>query len=486
MEQIERLLDECVEALMNERWSIDDCLRRYPEHAAALRPRLLVAQALLVPRVEAPRPEWAARARERFLIASGQRLQEALDAEPRPSFFTAARVRFLLAAQRVRKERVEQTPRRLLGLGTPVRAFAGLAAALSIFVGFSAYTVATADAALPGEWRYPVKLQTERVRLALAFTDAQERDVKLDIAEERIHEIERMASKGKIIGPGVINRLVDQTRPLVDEAADGGWDAHDAGRLQEVSEKGTAVLNAAQRHVDPAAQGQLQVARAISAAGASTAHEVIIADPEKLPSVVTALVVVSTPTPIPATAEPTELPGDTPTAQPTGAPSVTPGPSQTPSTGEAVELPTDHVVFGATPLVELGAIKLHSLQAGRLKLLAPGPGTGWYPDLPSTGIPTLIRLQTQDGQSFVVLSTMTGDMYWYISPAGNSRFDEVQLRITAPDGTIRVGDPSALRALYGDAADIPILMMQSVSMLPEPTPEPAVTSVPEVSPDASP
>jgi len=485
MDRFEEQLRECLEALIEGRWDLDECVRRYPEHGDASRFRLAMSLALTDAFAVEPASEWASKARERFLVASGQRLEEALDCEPQPSFFAAARVRFLMAAQRMRRERAVKQPRRVPAFGSPMRAFGGLAAALALFVGFSAYTVASADAALPGEWRYPVKLQTEHVRLALAFTDSQERDVRLDIAEERIHEIERMASKGKIIGPGVLNRLVDQTQPLVDDATDGNWDARDASRLQAVSMKGTKVLNAVQAQVDPAAQDQLQVARAISAAGASTAHEIIIADPDRPPVVVTALVVASTPTPAPPTAEPTVDAGDSPTAEPTGAASVTPAPSRTPSREETPELPTDRVVFGATPMVELGDIRLHTLQAGRLKLLAPGPGTGWYPEIPSTGVPALIRLQTQDGQSFVVISTLTGDMYWYISAAKNSRFDEVQLRITSADGTVRIGDVEALRTRYGDAADIPVLMMQSVTLVPEPA-APVETETAVASPVATP
>jgi len=486
MEKFENQLHECLEALVEGRWDLDECLLRYPEHADTLRPRLQTALVLLSAGAREPRAEWASQARERFLVVSGQRLREALEVAPQPSFFAAARVRFLLAAQRLRHERPTRQPRRILTFGSPMRALGGLAAALTIFVGFSTYTVATADAALPGDWRYPVKLQTERVRLALALTDDQKRDVKLDIAEERIHEIERMASRGKIIGPGVLNRLVDQTQPLVDDAANGDWDAKDASRLQQVSVKGTQVLQSVEAQVDPAAQDQLQIARVVSAAGASTAHALVIADKDRPPVVLTAAVVASTPTPVPPTPVPTEDTGATPTSQPTEDLTVTPGASNTPATRDDVlELPTDEVIFGATPMVELGEIKLHTLRAGRLKLLAPGPGTGWYPEIPSTGVPTLIRLQTQDGQSFVVMSTLTGDMYWYVSTAGNGTFDEVQMRITAPDGTVRIADVNALRSRYGADADIPILIMQSIALLPLPPP-PGDETTPAASPETTP
>ena len=120
-----------------------------------------------------------------------------------------------------------------------------------------------------------VKLQTERVRLALAFSDGQRRDVKLDIAEERIHEIEQLASKGRIIGPGELDRLVDQTQPLVDEAADQKLNAEDTARLQEVATRSVRVLESVEAQVDPGAQEQLEEAKSVSATGVSVTSVVV-------------------------------------------------------------------------------------------------------------------------------------------------------------------------------------------------------------------
>jgi|CXWL01.1.fsa_nt_gi hypothetical protein len=475
MNEFEERLSECLEALTEGRWDLDECLRRYPEHAAELRTHL--ASASMLARSYAygtsPREEWAAQARERFLIATGQRLQESMDVEPEPSFFAAARIRFLLAAQRVRMERAEKRqPRRMPVFGSPMRALGGLAAAIAIFATFSTYTVATADAALPGDWRYPVKLQTERVRLALAFSDDQKHEVNLDIAEERLQEIERLASKGRIIGPGVLNRLAEQTKPLVDDASAGKLNSDDVARLEGVSIKSAQVLNAVQSQVDPDAQAQLDEAKVVSAAGVSVTlalRPLLVITPE---------VVVSTQTPVPPTAEPTDSEG-TPTIEPTVGAGETVVPADTPEVGD---VPSSDVIFGDEVFVDLGGIKLHTLIAGRLRLLAPGPGTGWYlADVPQTGVPSLIKLQTQDQQSFIVISTNTGNMYWYISAVGNSRYDEVQMHITK-DGQLSIADAADLRARYGSAADIPILVMQSIELLEAPTPTPEPTETPIVSP----
>ena len=197
MNEFEQRLHECLEALIEGRRTLDDCLRMYPEHAGELRAHLTAATTLANAYQSQPREAWASDARRRFLIASGQTLQEAMDIDPEPLFFAIARVRFLLAAQRLRQEGAKVPARRLPVFGSPIRAFGAMAAGVVVMLGVSSYTVASASAALPGDWNYNVKLQTERVRLAMAINDGQERDIRLDIAEERLHEIEAMANKGR-------------------------------------------------------------------------------------------------------------------------------------------------------------------------------------------------------------------------------------------------------------------------------------------------
>lgn len=474
MNEFETRLHECLEALREGRWDLDECLRRYPEHAAELRAHLVAAANVAHAYDAAPRKEWAVAARERFLIASGQRLQEAMDIEPEPSFFAAARVRFLMAAQRLRMEGAStRRARRLPVFGSPMRAFGAVAASLVLFLGFSTYTVASASAALPGDWRYPIKLQTERVRLALAFSEGQERDVKLDIAEERIEEIEKLAQKGKIIPPGALDRLVKQTEPLVEDASAGRLDLDEAARLQQVSLRSSQVLSAVATQVDPAAQPQLDAAKNISEEALNVTSALIVA--ERPPIVLTPQIAVSTPTPEPTIAL-TDTPED-PTVQPTT--SSSPAPTETPAATDT-RVPTDSVVLSDDPIIDFPGVTLYTTQAGRLILNAPGAGSGWYiENAPSSGVPTLLTFKTQDQQSFVVVSTLTGDMYWYISPAKNGRYDEVQLRITR-DGQVFVADEETLVKLYGeDAALVPVLMMQSVELLPEaPRDAPTPTETP--------
>jgi hypothetical protein len=477
MNEFEQQLNECLEALTAGRLSLDECLRTYPEHADELRAHLVAASAFANASQAQPREAWAADARRRFLIASGQTLQQALDVEPEPSFFASARVRFLLAAQRLRQEGAKAPSRRLPVFGSPIRAFSAMAAGLVVFLGASSYTVASASAALPGDWNYGVKLQAERVRLALAVTEGQERDVKLDLAEERLREIERLASKGKIIGPGVLNRFADQTQPLVDAAQAGELGADDAARLQAVSLRSARVLDAVEPHVADNAGDQLAAAKDVSNAAIS----VTVGNPDRPPLVFEPGRRADTPTPepteqLPTTTSTPDEAASTPTVEPTVDNSA-PDPDATPTEAPQIETATDSVVLGNTPLVDLGEIKLYSLVAGNLKVLIPGVGSSWFIDnIPASGVPLLITLKTQDQQSMVVLNTTTGDMYWYISPARNGRFDEVQMRLTR-GGEVLTAEPDGIRLFYGADAQIPLLIMQSIQLLPDPvaTPEPTET-----------
>jgi hypothetical protein len=145
-------------------------------------------------------------------------------------------------------------------------------------------------------------------------------------------------------------------------------------------------------------------------------------------------------------------------------------------------LPSDEVVIADQPIVDYNGVQLYTLQAGQLKILAPGSTNGWYLDnLPSTGVPPLIRLRTQDQSAMLVISTVTGDMYWFYNPPGSSQYDEIQMRVTR-DGATFIVDPSVLRASYGSAAEIPLLVLQSITLLPSVDPDAGLAQTPDASP----
>ncbi len=477
MTEFERLLDECLEALREGRWSIDECIEHYPAYAAALRPRLLTAATVAHACAVQPRPEFAAAARERFLVATGQHLREALDLEPSLSFFAAARVRFLMAAHRMKRETVARR-RRLPRLVFGHRALAGSAAALLLVLSFSTYTVASASSALPGDWRYPIKLETERVRLALAFSESDRRDVRLDIAEERAREIQELARKGRIIGAGELTRLVKQTQPLASDASAGGWDASELARLQAVAEKQKQVLRQVAPQVAPAAKDQLVQAVDVSTEALRISSVELVHKDAPL---------VLTPTnPL----KPTPQPQATPTpaaATPSSSASapLTPGASPTAVSAAAsptgvATAPPSQISLSRTPVDAGLGVTWMRLRVGSLTALIPSEKDGWHiagvnvADGPQPA-PVLVHLSNADGTSLITLNPRNGDMYWYLAHDG--RFDEIQMRITQGGQTLVI-DPDVLHAAYGSQADIPLFVLASITLEPPPAlaPTPAATA----------
>ncbi len=468
MNEFEARLSECLEAVREGRWDIDECLRRYPQHAAALRPHLLIAVSLSEAYGQVkPRARFAAKSRERFLLASEERLREAFDADPSPSFFASARVKFLMAAQRMKLGERTRQPRRWPVFGSPFRTFASAGAALVLILGFSTYTVASADAALPGDWQYPVKLQTERVRLALARGENAEHDVQLDIAGERASEIEKMQAKGRIIGPGVLDRLADDTRPLVEAAANRELDRGELERLKAVTERQVSALAQAEGAVAGDAQPALTEARLVSTEGVvTTAREIdgpiVVAPPLPLPPVGRV-----------ATPEPTDTPESSPT--PEGGDTPAPQPTATPAPAR------DVIVVEPVPVDSRDGIIWVRLAVNRFSTLIPSEKNGWRiigvnTDGGPVAAPSLVRLANLDSSSLITLNPRNGDMYWFV--AVNGVFDEVQMRMTGADGATFVADPAVLRRLYGTAADVPLFMLENIVLAPEPTPTPQPTAAP--------
>lgn len=478
-DDFERALADCVELVRAGRRSIDDCVRLYPQFGERLRLALLtVIGVQKAYEGVAPRPEFAERARERFLVATGQRLQEAMDIEPSPTFFASARVRFLMAAQRMGlAQRASASHRHVPFVAAHFRALAGSMAAVAVFLGAGTYTVASADDSLPGDWQYPVKLQTERVRLALTFSDDARRDVRLDIAEERAEEIEQLAERGRRITPGVIDRLVDQTAPLVEAAEKGELDTGEAARLREIAQRQKQVLAQVAGAVEPETQEKLTEAVQLSRQAVEVSARITANDPQRPPQVVTASVEL-TPTPSPS---PTATQTSPATPDATASPGTPAGPATpVPAT------PVEGLIVGEEPVVTRDSIKLVPLSSGRVRMTIPAPEHGWsIVREPGQSTPELVRITNDPailgshGSSLLVISTLTGDMYWYVN--FNGRLDEVQMRVTR-NGKVFVADEDVVRATYGDLAKVPLIVLDSIEVIQDPTPTPSPAATPTAGP----
>jgi hypothetical protein len=163
--ELNNILDECLERILVNGETIEQCLERYPEYAAELKPLLLTATATNEAIVDVtPSPEFKARARYQ------------LRAEMAGS--DVKKKRFFLAWQ-------------------PRWAVAVFTAILVLLLGGGTVLAADSENTIPGNPLYAVKLATENVRLALTSSDATKAELYATLVDRRTSEIERLMERGK-------------------------------------------------------------------------------------------------------------------------------------------------------------------------------------------------------------------------------------------------------------------------------------------------
>jgi len=487
-DRFQERLNECLEALSSGQRTLEKCLAMYPQEAARLEPLLRTALRLRETLSVEPRSEFAAAARQRFVVASGQGLMEALRAGPRSSFVRAARERFLAAAQRMvvagqgRGWRVSLPQ---WGAGLYLRPLtAALTAVLLLFLGFGGFAVSTSGDALPGDWNYSVKRATENVRLTFAFSEGARRDLKIERAGERLYEIQGLADKGRPIGGGLLNDLKGETDSLVSNLDKSDWDSGKVREVGELAQQQQQVLAQVELLVKADAQDELAEARAVSqkasvkAAQAyalalfneksGTSERIGAADETQEPSEE------ATETP-PSEATPTEGPG--------GEPS-TPAPTPVPE-GEPMA-----VIEPGSPAEEGAAgVVWDRVVIDRLSVEIPSAASGWhlmgfgFGEDNTAPAPDLLRIANAGGTSIVVINSRNGDTFWYQYKDG--LFDEFIVRVAAGD-EVWQADLDAMSGFYAAYAEIVLHVVESINIEPPPTPTPMPTPPPTATPTLPP
>lgn len=148
METFDLILDNCLTQLASGASTLDECLARYPEHAAQLRPLLKVAQGFEGARDVRPSPAFKARARAKLTLH--------MQAHPRrskPVFMPSLRVAFIMAA---------------------------------LVLVFLTAGTALAQSALPGDMLYDWKLTSEEIWRANASNSLE---ADLFLANRRMDEM---------------------------------------------------------------------------------------------------------------------------------------------------------------------------------------------------------------------------------------------------------------------------------------------------------
>ena len=208
-------LDDCLD-LLSQGWSVDDCLVRYPDDAAGLRPLLATAAA-----------------------TRGAFASEAMPSEAQ------ARIQ-----RRVMAEWDRLPPRRASWLSwlSPAASprWAGAAAVLLLALAMGSFgTVSVSAGTLPGDALYPVKRFTEETRAWLARSPEAQVSAYSNLVKTRVEELQLLVSQGRTGDSAVALERLDghlaQVRDAADQAQASG------GRMATALAEADAAQDAAVR-----------------------------------------------------------------------------------------------------------------------------------------------------------------------------------------------------------------------------------------------
>lgn len=167
--KLDRTFNDALERILQGE-DLEKCLQDYPEEAEQLRPLLKLA-------LDLKQYSESAEVSPEFKSRTEAKLKEALEARQH-SWTTKVSKRL-----------------------KPVIRWAGATAGIVILLvsafigGFALSSLASANT-MPGQTLYPVKLATEEVRIALAFSDVKKVQLLASSAEARAEEIAYAAQKG--------------------------------------------------------------------------------------------------------------------------------------------------------------------------------------------------------------------------------------------------------------------------------------------------
>jgi len=203
--EFDNIFNDCLERLLLKGESLQQCLARYPEQAAELKPLLETALAAREATTIQPRPDFRARARYEFNSA----LKETAAGKSRPSWGWFPR-------------------------------WATVMAIILAVVLAGGGTVVAADSSMPDSPLYSVKLATEQVRLTLTPSQIAKARLCAQLADRRVAEIAYMADKGDVEQVEILTRRLDDKLELMVVFIEGGGGIHLPGMAMAPPEEAAA------------------------------------------------------------------------------------------------------------------------------------------------------------------------------------------------------------------------------------------------------
>ncbi len=166
--EFDNILNECLERLLINGETVEQCLQSFPEHADELKPLLETALAVKKTSAIQPSSEFRDKARYQFYAA--------------------------LQGMEPKKNRLVFSWR---PLWTTRPLWATMVAVILALLLAGSGTVMAAGGSMPDEPLYPVKLATEQARLVLTPSALGKAEFYARLADKRVLEIIRMAGEGK-------------------------------------------------------------------------------------------------------------------------------------------------------------------------------------------------------------------------------------------------------------------------------------------------
>jgi hypothetical protein len=297
------LLDTCIADIRSGQATVERCLEQHADHALALEPLLReVAGLTALPPVFMP--AGAVDVLEQRLLGRAAKVKAAIPQKRRAtggsSWLCLSRGRRLWPAV--------------------------LSLVLALVIA-STWTVSASADSLPGETLYPLKLVTEKARLAVTFRDEARVQLHMSFADRRLDEMQSLVANDKAVKEDLLNALVAETRLAAEgiEKIGGDKKAAIGTKLLALTERQQAVLTSVRERAPEAAQRGLNRALEASRHGHERAMMALGVTPEPSPALLDTAVPGLHVSP---TRKPTKTPKPAPThqARPTRKRTKTPKP----------------------------------------------------------------------------------------------------------------------------------------------------------------